>query len=74
MVDKTREPWTLPDVEIVFDHVTGAGDFVEFEFKGDAANIEDATAQLDQFTASLNIELGEPINRGYPHILHARPH
>lgn len=32
-VDKTREEWKLPEVEIVFDHVVGAGDFVEFEFK-----------------------------------------
>jgi adenylate cyclase, class 2 len=73
-VDKTREEWKLPEVEIVFDHVVGAGDFVEFEFKGDAANVEDATEQLKEFIASLNVELGEPINRGYPHILLGREH
>ncbi|WP_433390693.1 CYTH domain-containing protein [Micromonospora sp. KLBMP9576] len=38
-VDKTRQAWTLPDVEIVLDHVVDAGDFVEFEFKGDAADV-----------------------------------
>jgi adenylate cyclase class 2 len=73
-VDKTREEWTLPDVEIVFDHVVDAGDFVEFEFKGDAENVDDATAQLETFIASLDVELGDPINRGYPHILLGREH
>lgn len=71
-VDKTREEWKLPEVEVVFDHVQGAGCFVEFEFKGDAENVEDATAQLDEFIASLNVELGGPVNRGYPHILLGR--
>ncbi|HEU5475181.1 MAG TPA: class IV adenylate cyclase [Actinophytocola sp.] len=73
-VDKTREAWTLPDIEIVFDHVAGAGHFVEFEFKGDATGVEDASTRLQQFIASLDMELGEPINRGYPHILLGRQH
>jgi adenylate cyclase, class 2 len=72
-VDKTREEWMLPEVEIVFDHVIDARDFVEFEFKGDAADVEDATRQLAAFIASLDVDLGEPINRGYyPHILLGR--
>jgi adenylate cyclase, class 2 len=73
-VDKTREAWTLPEIEVVFDHVAGAGDFVEFEFKADAANVDDATDQLEKFIASLGVQLGEPINRGYPHILLGRQH
>lgn len=73
-VDKTREEWKLPEVEVVFDHVVDAGDFVEFEFKGDVENVEDATARLGEFIASLDVELGEPINRGYPHILLGREH
>ncbi|MCP2259765.1 adenylate cyclase, class 2 [Streptoalloteichus tenebrarius] len=73
-VDKTREEWQLPEVEVVFDHVVDAGDFVEFEFKGDAENVEDATARLDSFIASLGIKLGEPVNRGYPHMLLGREH
>lgn len=44
------------------------------DFKGDAADVEDATRQLVAFIASLNVELGEPINRGYPHILLGREH
>jgi adenylate cyclase, class 2 len=73
-VDKTREEWTLRDIEVVFDHVKDAGDFVEFEFKGDAASVEDATARLEEFIASLEVELGEAISRGYPHILLGRAH
>jgi adenylate cyclase class 2 len=65
-VDKIREEWRLADVEVVFDHDRDAGDFVEFEFKGDADNIDDATAQLDAFIASLNIGLGAAINRRLP--------
>lgn len=73
-VDKTREEWKLPEVEVVFDEVADAGDFVEFEFKADAANVEDATEQLEEFIASLGVPLGEPINRGYPHIMLGREH
>jgi adenylate cyclase class 2 len=47
-VDKTREEYKLPEIEVVFDHVVDAGDFVEFEFKADAATVEDATEQLEQ--------------------------
>lgn len=73
-VDKTREEWKLPEIDIVFDHVVDAGDFAEFEFKGDAENVGDATTRLEDFIASLDVQLGEPINRGYPHILLGREH
>ncbi|ALG12226.1 class IV adenylate cyclase [Kibdelosporangium phytohabitans] len=73
-VDKTREEWTMPTVEVAFDQVLHAGDFVEFEFKGDADSVEEATARLDEFIAGLNVELGERIDRGYPHMLIGREH
>ncbi|GAA2717488.1 class IV adenylate cyclase [Micromonospora olivasterospora] len=73
-VDKTRQAWTLSDVEIVFDHVVGAGDFVEFEFKGEAVDVVDATQRLDEFIASLDVALGQQVNKGYPHILLGRDH
>ncbi|MGH3566660.1 MAG: class IV adenylate cyclase [Pseudonocardia sp.] len=73
-VDKTREEWKLPDVEVAFDHVEGAGHFVEFEFKGEFDSVEDATAGLDEFVASLGIPMGEQVKRGYPHILLGREH
>ncbi len=56
----------------------GAGHFVEFEFEcefeGDADDVEDATARLAAFIASLRVTSGKPINRGYPHILLGREH
>ncbi|MCK2245262.1 MULTISPECIES: class IV adenylate cyclase [unclassified Crossiella] len=73
-VDKTREEWRLGEAEVVFDHVVGAGDFVEFEFKGAADTVADATARLDKFIAELGVELGAPVNRGYPHMLLGREH
>jgi adenylate cyclase, class 2 len=72
-VDKTREEWRLHDIEIVFDQVVNAGDYVEFEYKG-MATVGGATAHLTRFITTLGVELGEPINRGYPHILLGRPH
>lgn len=73
-VNKTREAWTLDDVEIAFDHVEGAGTFVEFEYKAEtgAQTPEEALAYLDQFIAELDVELGEQVKRGYPHILLGR--
>ena len=68
-VEKIRQAWQLPDVEVAFDHVAGAGSFVEFEFTGDAATVEQAAEQLEAFIVSLNVALGVPINRGYPHML-----
>ncbi|WP_158264257.1 class IV adenylate cyclase [Amycolatopsis sp. CA-126428] len=73
-VDKTREEWRLADVEVVFDHVEHAGDFVEFEFKGEADNVADATTRLQDFIKSLGVELGDTVNRGYPHIILGRDH
>jgi len=73
-VDKTRTAWMLDDVEIVLDHVVDAGDFVEFEFKGEADSVEAATEQLIKFIAGLGVELDKPINRGYPHMLLRREH
>lgn len=73
-VEKSREAYRLPDVEVVFDHVVGAGDFVEFEHKGAADSVEDATRRLERFIASLGVALGAPVDRGYPHMLLGREH
>ena len=73
-VEKTRETYRLADVEIAFDRVVGAGDFVEFEFKGDADGVEAATLVLDRCIAALGVELGAPVKRGYPHMLLGRAH
>ncbi|ONI81401.1 hypothetical protein ALI144C_18845 [Actinosynnema sp. ALI-1.44] len=75
-VDKTREVWTLPTVEVavVVDQVLHAGDFVQFEFKGEADTVEDATARLDEFIAGLDVGLGDQVDRGYPQMLLGREH
>jgi adenylate cyclase class 2 len=68
-VEKTREAYRLREVEVVFDHVVGAGDFVEFEFTGEADSVEDANRRLEHVIASLDVPLGTPVERGYPHML-----
>ncbi|MBB5081396.1 class IV adenylate cyclase [Nonomuraea endophytica] len=68
VVDKTREEWHLDGIAVAFDTVAGLGNFVEFEFKGHADSVEQATAAITTFIASLDIELGERINAGYPHM------
>ena len=68
-VDKIRDVWTLPGLEIAFDLIAGLGQFVEFEFKGDAEHPADALVKLDEHIAGLDVQVGEQINRGYPQIL-----
>ncbi|WP_343949796.1 class IV adenylate cyclase [Nonomuraea longicatena] len=68
VVDKIREEWHLDGVAVAFDRVAGHGDFVEFEFKGEAAGVEEATAAITAFVGGLGIELGERVNVGYPHL------
>lgn len=48
--------------------MAGLGNFIEFEFKGDADTVAEATARIQEFIGSLGIELGERINAGYPHM------
>jgi adenylate cyclase, class 2 len=73
-IDKTREEWQFPNVGVAIDHVLHAGDFVEFQYQGEAETAEDATAELDEFIKSLDVELGDQITRGYPEILLGREH
>jgi adenylate cyclase class 2 len=68
-VDKMREAWNLPALEVAFDTIAGLGEFVEFEFKGDADDPTDAILKLESLIAAFNVELGEQIHRGYPHML-----
>ncbi|SHG22527.1 class IV adenylate cyclase [Streptoalloteichus hindustanus] len=73
-VDKTRTTWRLPEVEVALDHLAGWGDFVEFEFKGEAKDVNEATTRLEKAIADLGVELGPQVHRGYPHILLGRDH
>jgi adenylate cyclase class 2 len=67
-VDKRREAWMVDDIEVAFDTVENLGQFVEFEYKGDAVDEVAATARLKEFIASLEVQLGEQ-SYGYPHML-----
>jgi adenylate cyclase class 2 len=67
-VDKIREEWITDGIAVAFDTVAELGNFIEFEFKGEADTIEEATAQIEAFIAGLGIELGDRINAGYPHL------
>ncbi|MGA5817997.1 class IV adenylate cyclase [Kitasatospora sp. NPDC094028] len=67
-VDKVREEWTVDGVAVAFDSVVGLGEFIEFEFKGEADTVEEATAKIEGFVAGLGIQLGERIHAGYPHL------
>jgi len=53
---------------VAFDTVAELGNFIEFEFKGEADTIEEATAKIEAFIASLGAELGDRIHAGYPHL------
>ncbi|MFI5496702.1 class IV adenylate cyclase [Actinoplanes sp. NPDC051859] len=74
-VDKFREEWFVTGdtpVIIAIDTINGFGTFVEFEFKGEAADTDEAIEQLTRFIAGLDVSLGERINRGYPHMMLGR--
>lgn len=67
-VDKVREEWTLDGIAVAFDTVAGLGDFVEFEFKGEAGRVAEATARIGEFIADLGVRLDDRVLIGYPHM------
>jgi adenylate cyclase class 2 len=69
VVDKIREEWHVGKVAVAIDTVAKLGTFIEFEYKGDAKTVQDATTRLEEFIASLNTQLGERVNAGYPHLV-----
>lgn len=71
-VDKTRAQWRLPEVTVAVDTVANLGSFVEFEYDGDAATVEEATAALRATIDKIGVKLGGRDRRGYPYILLGR--
>ncbi|MFE4392545.1 MULTISPECIES: class IV adenylate cyclase [Streptomycetaceae] len=67
-VDKTREEWFIDSIAVAFDSVGDLGDFIEFEYKGEAETVEEATEKIESFIAGLDIKLGDRIHAGYPHL------
>lgn len=77
-VDKTREEFVFasdgPPVVVAIDTIEGFGSFVEFEYHGEASTPQQASAALDLFLTELEVELGERVNKGYPHMMLGREH
>lgn len=77
-VDKTREEYVFtsggPPVVVALDSIEGFGSFVEFEYHGGASTPEEASTELDRFLSELGVELGERVNKGYPHMMLGREH
>lgn len=67
-VDKQREEWQLGDIEIALDTVKDLGNFVEFEYKGDAESVAEAHKAIAACITALGAKLGET-HTGYPHQL-----
>lgn len=67
-VDKQREYWDCGDLEIALDKITGLGDFIEVEAKGNFENNEKAKMVCLKFLENLGIKNPEKIqiNKGYP--------
>jgi adenylate cyclase class 2 len=70
-VDKQREEWQLDEVVVALDTVKDLGNFVEFEYKGDAASVEEAHRLISACVKKLGAKLGDS-HTGYPHQLIAR--
>jgi adenylate cyclase class 2 len=74
-IEKHRQEWHVGDEFVIaIDTITDLGTFVEFEYQGEADDVETAIGRLTAFVNSLQLELGERINRGYPHMMLGREH
>ncbi|MEU7905917.1 class IV adenylate cyclase [Actinoplanes sp. NPDC049118] len=76
-VDKEREEWHLSGevpVAVAIDTIENLGTFVEFEFKGEAADAAEAAQLLTSFIDNLEAPLGDQVKKGYPHMMLGREH
>lgn len=70
-VEKTRRVWRYQDYEICLDRVTGLGDFVEVEYKGEEKNPDPARITSEMIAWLKKVGCGK-IERsllGYPFML-----
>lgn len=68
-VEKTRKVWNVDDVEVSADIVTGLGEFIELEYKGNLEDIDEARNYLFTFLDKLNAKTQEMDLKGYPFLL-----
>lgn len=70
IVDKVREKYNYKDeFEISIDFVKELGYFIEIEYIGNSTSIEDANKQLKDVAVTLNLDLNNRDNRGYPYLM-----
>lgn len=69
VVDKQREEWRFDDLIVALDTVKGMGDFVEFEYNGNADSVVEAQKCIEQGITALGVELGERSFVGYPKMM-----
>jgi predicted adenylyl cyclase CyaB len=67
VVEKKRTTWTLDDVEIVIDEVTGLGTFMELEAKRDFQDPQSGKRYLYKVLERLGAHVGDEDYRGYPY-------
>jgi predicted adenylyl cyclase CyaB len=69
-VDKVREKYNFKDeFEISIDFVKELGYFVEIEYIGKSNSIEEANLLLTETARTLNLDLANRDNRGYPYLM-----
>jgi adenylate cyclase class 2 len=72
-VKKTRKAWEYKDTEVSVDSVTGLGEYLEVEYKGDHIdNVEAVRDYLHTIVETIGAETGELEHRGYPYLLLAK--
>lgn len=69
LVKKNRKNYKYKDVVISIDSVEGLGEFIEIEFEGLTENEEKAREYLEMMLKEIGANTGEPIFKGYPHLL-----
>lgn len=70
IVDKVREKYNYKDeFEISIDFVKELGYFIEIEYIGNSTSIEEANKLLKVVAETLNLDLNNRDNRGYPYLM-----
>lgn len=68
-VDKVRLAYNVENFEVAIDDIRDLGAFIEIEFKGVSASVDDAIKEIYSFAKELDLkELPEdhPVRTGYP--------
>lgn len=70
IVDKVREKYNYKDeFDISIDFVKELGYFIEIEYIGKSNKIEEANKLLLEIAKTLNLDISQRDNRGYPYLM-----